>query len=139
MTAVLAVYYRGWRVVPRAAGPRRALVATVGAVVTGATVLPAFLGFAEPVRRGVVVVAWLKTIAGVLVCGALLALGNWIYTLCALQWSQTGLPPMPPMMIKPGGGDLPVANAQNASIPFGTSPAAQTQKPETSWINEYQD
>ena len=139
MTAVLAAYHRGFYAAPKPSGAWRAVEAAVGVVATGVTILPAYLGFAAPVRRGAVVVVWLKAIGGILICGAMLALANWVYTLCANQWLQTGLPPLPPMAVKPGGGEIPLASPQNASIPLGASPVTQAQKPQASWLDEYQN
>ncbi len=74
--------------------------------------LPAMLGIAEPIEKGAVVRVWLKHIVGVLLCGALIALGNWIYTLFSAQWAQAGFPDLPPMVAKPGGGQaVPMGGA----------------------------
>jgi hypothetical protein len=140
--SVLAAMARARRGLARRLSRTRAAEVAIGAAVTGVVVLPAFLGFAEPVRRGAAAVAWLKSIAGVLLCGALLALGNWIYTLCTIQWAQTGLPAMPPMVVRPGGGELPLGAAGAAApINSGGAQAARAPKPATSWLasDEYRD
>jgi len=110
----------------------------VGAVVAGATVLPAFLGFAEPMRRGAAAMFWMKTITNVLVCGALLALSQWIFTLYTNQWTQTGLPVIPLIDAKPGGGPLPAGGASRGNL--GVAQATTSHKTQASWLgDEYRD
>lgn len=117
---------------PAPAPPARAahVVAevTVGTAVTAAAVLPAFLGFAEPTRRGAAARVLAKQLAGVLLCGALLALGNFIFTWCSVQWAQAGLPVDLPLLVsRPGGGVMPPgATTQaggNVRINLNESPA----------------
>jgi hypothetical protein len=112
----------------------------VGAVVTGAAVIPAFLGFAAPVQRGAIAVAWMKSIAGVLICGALLAFSNWIYTLCTMQWAQTGLPALPPLAMRPGTGEAPVGIG---GLPnnTGSGSTQRSSKASSTWLaqDEYRD
>ena len=90
---------------------------------------------------------WAKHIVGVLVCGALIALGNWIYTMFSAQWSQAGMPDLPPMVSRPGPGNgaVPISTAQSpaqgarGSI-FTQPPAAPSgQKAAPSFLDEYRD
>lgn len=123
---------------PSTAAPTSRLTFTVGAVLTGAAVIPAWLGFAEPVRRGAVVTAWLKSIGSVFLCGALIAVANWIYTLCSLRWTQAGLPMIPPISVKPGGGAFPLGAA--TATASGPSPGQTATSQKTSWMHDmYKD
>ena len=109
----------------------------VGAVVAGAAAIPAWVGFAEPVRRGAVVTAWLKSIGSVFLTGALIALANWIYTLCTLRWTQAGLPMITPINVKPGGGALPIGPG---SAPSSGAGQATTTAGKVSWLGDmYRD
>ena len=103
-------------------------------------VLPAMLGIAEPVERGAVVKVWLKHIVGVLICGALIALGNWVYTLFSAQWSQAGLPDLPPMLAKPGGGQaVPIGSAVGGGVKPNSPPGAGARPVQPSFLDEYRD
>jgi hypothetical protein len=124
---------------PRRTARRSTLKMAVGAVLTGATVIPAWAGFAEPVRRGAVVTVWIKTIGSVFICGALIAVANWVYTLCSLRWSQAGLPMMPPIAVKPGGGTLPIGPGAQAQTSSGTT-TGQPGTARASYLNDlYKD
>jgi hypothetical protein len=132
---VIALFAEALAPEPLQSGAPSTLEIVIGAVVTGASVIPAWLGFAEPVRRGAVVTVWLKTIGSVFLTGALIALANWIYTLCSLRWTQAGLPVITPMNVRPGGGALPLGSA--STIGSGTQ---ATSAGKASWLGDlYKD
>jgi hypothetical protein len=118
-----------------------ATMAGIVGVVLGATVMPVLRTFADPVqRRATRVIVVLKHIIGVIICGALIALGNWIYTLSSMQWNQAGLPDLPPMLAKAGAGPAPQAagGVHGAGPIRGTgAPAATGAQPD--FLNRYMD
>lgn len=125
--------------------PRRRPFRIAAEVAAGIVVVPSLLGFAEPVSKSATVKAWMKHIMGVLICGALIALGNWIYTLFSAQWSQAGMPDLPPMVARPGGGGQvgPIANQQTGSSSGmrvgGSVVNAASPRVQTSFLDEYRD
>jgi hypothetical protein len=132
---VIALFAEALAPAPVPSAEPSKLELVIGAVVTGATAVPAWLGFAEPVRRGAVVTAWLRTIGSVFLTGALIALANWIYTLCSLRWTQAGLPVITPINVKPGGGALPIGTASTVG-----SSTQTTTSGKASWLGEmYKD
>ncbi len=125
---------------------RRRPFRIAGELAAGIVVVPSLLSFAEPVSKAATVKAWMKHIMGVLICGALIALGNWIYTLFSAQWSQAGMPDLPPMVARPGGGGQvgPIANQQQAAGSSGmrvggVAVNTTATRVQTSFLDEYRD
>jgi hypothetical protein len=113
---------------------------TVGSAITAAAVLPAFLGFAEPAKRGAAARIVFKQLLGVIVCGALLALGNWIFTQCSKQWIEAGLPGDLPLMVsRPGGGAMPAAGQTPAGGAVRIGGTASSTAPKDEWYRQYTD
>jgi len=85
---------------------------------------------------------WIKHIFGVLICGALIALGNWIYTLFSSQWAQAGMPELPVMVSRPGGQPfVPNQTGQSGqrTINIGMGGQPQASTPRSSFMDEYRD
>ncbi len=114
---------------------------TIGAAATTAAVLPVFLGFAEPVKRGAAARILMRQMFGVIVCGALLALGNWIFTQCSKQWVEAGLPADLPLLIPRSGGGGTLPNGQ--SPPGGSVRSAGASSSSAAggepWYTKYTD
>lgn len=130
--------------VPSASAPATAahvaVEVTVGSAVTAAAVLPVFLGFAEPAKSGAAARIVFKQLLGVVLCGALLALGNWIFTQCSKQWIEAGLPGDLPLMVsRPGGGAMPAPGQTPAggAVRIGGTSGSTTPKDE--WYRQYTD
>ena len=133
MIALLAAFYE---LEPPRMEP---ICAATGIVASGATILPALLGIAEPVQRGAWVVAWGKQILGVLICGALIALGNWIYTLFSTQWEQAGLPLLPPMVARPGAAAGTATTTATQTVRIAPGNASGARPVESSFLDQYKD
>lgn len=126
-----------------AAPPTQAQVVaeiTVGSAVAAATVLPVFLGFAEPAKRGAAARIVAKQLIGVLICGALLALGNYIFTWCSTQWAAAGLPvDLPTIVMRPGSGAPPPAGQTTAGGAVRIGVAQSNPQPKDEWYRQYTD
>jgi hypothetical protein len=125
---------------PRNAAPpstRLVVEVTVGSAVTAAAVLPAFLGFAEPAKRYAAARVVARQLFGVILCGALLALGNFIFTLCSKQWVEAGLPADLPLLVaRPGGGAIPASH----QTPAGGAVHVGNGTPQNNdWQRQYMD
>jgi hypothetical protein len=114
---------------------------TIGAAGTTAAVLPAFLGFAEPVKRGAAARIVMKQIFGVIACGALLALGNWIFTQCSKQWVEAGLPADLPLLVTRagGGGSLPSGQSPPGGAVRGATASSSSAGGGDPWYSKYAD
>lgn len=113
---------------------------TIGSAVAAATVLPVFLGFAEPAKRGAAARVVAKQLIGVLICGALLALGNYIFTWCSTQWAAAGLPvDLPTIVMRPGSGAPPPAGQTTAGGAVRIGAAPSNPQPRDEWYRQYTD
>ena len=138
-------YYNETTAAPRTSGvlgPRLAvaiLAAVPALATTSSGIIPALEELTT--HRASTVTIWVKHIIGVLICGALMALGNWVYSLFSDQWNQSGLPTLPVMVARPGGGHGP-ATAQLGGVGLPSTPgrgAATSRAASTSFLDEWKD
>ena len=85
--------------------------------------------------------AWIKYILGVMFVGSMMALGNWVFSIMAAQWQQSGMPEVPVMMVRPGSGaPQPQATTMNsAGMPGSRVASAGGGRPGNDWLNQYKD